>query len=105
MRKGSQRGRKSPQRKSMRGNDGGDGNDGVAKKRISSKHRFGMERTPLEKYTIVLQAMPSDVPVLIRLRRVLKIAGRAYDLRCVRCEPGDRMRPAGDGDQTDGRAA
>ncbi len=37
-----------------------------------------------ERYTIVVQSVPgSDVPVINRLRRFLKMALRAYSLRCV----------------------
>ena len=62
-------------------------------------------RKPPEQFTVVLTDTPGyDAPVIIRLRRWLKTAGRVWRLRCIRVEPGDRMRPAGDGDQ-DGRAA
>jgi hypothetical protein len=39
-----------------------------------------------ERYTIVLQAMPSDAPAIIRLRRFLKAALRSYRFRCIGCE-------------------
>ena len=40
-------------------------------------------------FALVLQAIPDPggAPAIVRLRRFLKAALRAYRLRCVRCEP------------------
>jgi hypothetical protein len=37
-------------------------------------------------YRVILKAVPSDIPAVARLRRLLKIALRACQLRCVRIE-------------------
>ena len=37
----------------------------------------------MTRYVITLEPMPGDVPEVVRLRRLLKIAGRALGLRCV----------------------
>ncbi len=35
-------------------------------------------------YVLEIRALPSDVPAVVRLRRLLKYALRGLDLRCVR---------------------
>ncbi len=44
-------------------------------------------------FTLVLQALPSDVPVMIRLRRVLKGLLRTYDFRAVSVLPAASLPP------------
>ena len=39
--------------------------------------------TQPERFTIVVEAVPADVPAVIRLRRLLKAMLRGYGLRCV----------------------
>ena len=47
------------------------------------------------RYRVELRAVgPDDVPVVIRLRRLLKVALRAFGLRAVKVE---QVEPAGDG--------
>ena len=65
-------------------------------------------RKPPQQFTVVLQDTGGDAPVYRRLARVLKSLGRNYGFACKAVFPGNRLdlrRPAGDGDQTDGRAA
>jgi hypothetical protein len=38
-----------------------------------------------EEYTLVLRALKSEAPPVIRLKRVLKALLRAYDFRCTSC--------------------
>jgi hypothetical protein len=46
------------------------------------------ERVSAPRFALTLQAVPGwgDVPVIIRLRKFLKAALRAWGLRCIRCE-------------------
>jgi len=37
-------------------------------------------------FKLILRAMPSSVDVYSRLKRLLKLALRSYDFRCVRVE-------------------
>ena len=39
--------------------------------------------TELERYTLEIQALPDDVPAVVRLRRVLKSLLRGYRFRCL----------------------
>jgi len=39
-----------------------------------------------ERYRLTLRALPSDTPVAIRLRHILKGLLRAWDFRCERVE-------------------
>lgn len=39
-----------------------------------------------ERFQVTLQAMPSEVPVIIRLRKFQKAALRSYGLRCTSAE-------------------
>jgi len=50
---------------------------------------------PLESFTVELRALRSRVPVEVRLRRLLKVALRSCQLRCVRVEavPPGSSRP------------
>jgi hypothetical protein len=43
------------------------------------RHRVG------ERFEVVLEAAPSDVPPAVRLRGLLKLALRAFGLRCTSC--------------------
>jgi hypothetical protein len=43
-------------------------------------------RHPPERFLVELTALPDDVPPVVRLRKFLKRALRAYRLRCVRVE-------------------
>ena len=45
--------------------------------------------TDRPKYSLVVEALPSDVPAVVRLRRLLKYALRSCRLRCRRIEPRD----------------
>ena len=48
-----------------------------------------MTTPPRERWTLILEAQPSAVPVAVRIRRLLKLAGRSLRLRAVRLwEPG-----------------
>jgi hypothetical protein len=40
-----------------------------------------------EHFAIVLRDEGSDRPAEIRLRQLLKLAGRGFRLRCISCEP------------------
>ena len=59
-----------------------------------------------ETFTLTIRALPSDVPVMIRLRRILKGLLRSYDFRCVSIVPVDQggvvacgdFQPQGDPD-------
>ena len=46
-----------------------------------------------KQYVIVLKATPHPSPAIVRLRRLLKTALRAYGLKCVEC----RETPEGQG--------
>lgn len=48
---------------------------------------MGNCRSLPEEFLIRVKAMPSTVPVAIRLRKMLKGMLRAYELRCVSIEP------------------
>jgi hypothetical protein len=56
---------------------------------------------PRERYRLDLEALPDDVPPIIRLRRFLKAALRSYRLKCVHAvelhPDGKPDRPAGEG--------
>ena len=60
---------------------------------IASTGRFACPgsatATTHERFALVLQAIPDPggAPAMVRLERFLKVALRAYRLRCVRCEP------------------
>ncbi|HEX8340011.1 MAG TPA: hypothetical protein VF624_03795 [Tepidisphaeraceae bacterium] len=54
-------------------------------------------------FVIQLRPEPGDVPVMIRVRRLLKVALRGYGLRCVSIgeaapRPADGSAAAGDAD-------
>ena len=58
------------------------------------------QRTPLDepqaakaRFALVLQAPDSGDAAIRRLRAFLKMALRAYGLRCVRCEPVQEETP------------
>jgi hypothetical protein len=53
---------------------------------------------PQQTYRLTFRPEPSSVPVAIRLRRLLKIAGRALALKCIRAE---EVQPAKDPQQRD----
>jgi hypothetical protein len=61
-----------------------------------------------ERYTIVVEAMPADVPPIVRLRRLLKDLRRGYRMRCVAVTPArvDAIveSPLGDGRRHSGDA-
>ena len=40
-------------------------------------------KQPRERYALTLESLPDDAPPIIRLRRFLKMALRAYGLRCT----------------------
>jgi hypothetical protein len=40
-----------------------------------------------ERFVLTFEAAPADVPACVRIRRLLKHAGRVLRLRCVRVEP------------------
>jgi hypothetical protein len=42
---------------------------------------------PVRRVEIILAVLPSDVPVGVRLRRLLKVALRAFHLRCESIGP------------------
>jgi len=42
-----------------------------------------------ERFIITLEAKPSTVPAIIRLRKLLKIAWRGLGLKCVKIKEGD----------------
>jgi len=49
-----------------------------------------------ERFTITLEVSPGRVPAVVRLRKFLKLAQRAFALRCVAIEPAvdvDEGRP------------
>jgi hypothetical protein len=53
--------------------------------------------TQRERFTLILEPLPDDVPAEIRLRRPLKHLLRACRLRCVRVDdapPADHTSPA-----------
>lgn len=45
-----------------------------------------MSDQPRERYRIEVEALPSGVPATVRMKRWLKIALRAFGLKCLRCE-------------------
>jgi len=47
----------------------------------------GRPRQPRERFVLTLESLPEKVPSEVRLRRLLKLALRAFGLRCVRVEP------------------
>jgi hypothetical protein len=58
-----------------------------------------MSPTPreAERFLVELRALPDSVPAVIRLRKFLKAALRAYNLRCERASQlHQRGRPAED---------
>ena len=42
-----------------------------------------IERSPKPTFTFTMEAVPDDIPPIIRLRRFLKAAQRAYGLKCI----------------------
>jgi hypothetical protein len=53
---------------------------------------------PRERYQLTLEALPDSAPAVIRLRRFLKAALRAYGLRCtsaVELHPESAPKPDG----------
>jgi hypothetical protein len=42
-----------------------------------------LPHTPREMYVVTLRALPAPVEGVVRVRRVLKLALRAFGLRCV----------------------
>ena len=46
-----------------------------------------------EQFTITVVSLPSDVPDVNRLRRFLKMALRAYKLRCVEIRENPALVP------------
>ena len=43
------------------------------------------DRQPREQFTLVLEAQPSAVPAINRLRKCLKLLGRWYGMKCLDC--------------------
>lgn len=43
-----------------------------------------MSPTSPKRFRLEIAAEPSDVPVIVRLRKLLKLAHRACQMRCVR---------------------
>jgi hypothetical protein len=49
--------------------------------------------TPSEQFNLILRSLPSQhVPAVIRLRRFLKSALRAWGFQCVECSAGDAIK-------------
>ena len=48
------------------------------------------------EFTIQFKAAPSRIPAIARLRRLLKFAGRACGLRCIRVEENPKGNLNGD---------
>lgn len=52
------------------------------------------------RYLVELEALPDDLaPAAVRLRRLLKVALRAFRLRCVRAEEAPGPTPAAEEEQ------
>jgi hypothetical protein len=51
---------------------------------------------------LILKPLPADAPVAIRLRRLLKVALRAFGLRCVAVEEVSGKAMQGEQGPTDG---
>ncbi len=47
---------------------------------------------PPTTYTLVFRPLPSDVPAILRVRRLLKHALRSLDLRCVSASDVPQVR-------------
>lgn len=57
-----------------------------------------------DTWVLVFRPLPSDVPVPVRIRRLLKIAGRQLALRCVLVRdptPDELAHTGGDNDRID----
>lgn len=45
-----------------------------------------------ERFAITLEVLPGRVPGITRLRAFLKMALRAFGLRCIECRPVENAR-------------
>lgn len=58
-------------------------------KKLPKVKRPTRRRPNRERFVVTLEALPSPVPVPVRLRRLLKYSLRALQLRCTQIIPAD----------------